>query len=85
MPAFAHEPAFRIVLVTVFCWPIVADQEPRISGFSVSGERPLLAELRPRHLCTVHKLNVSKDMSRKKRAISRTGFRSSGWVYPVPS
>ena len=27
-------------------WPIVADQEPRISGFSVSGERQLLAELR---------------------------------------
>jgi len=25
-------------------WPVVADQEPRISGFSVSGERQLLAE-----------------------------------------
>ena len=25
-------------------WPTVADQEPRLSGFSVSGERQLLAE-----------------------------------------
>ena len=25
-------------------WPIVADQEPRIAGFSVTGERQLMAE-----------------------------------------
>jgi len=40
-------------------WPIVADQEPRVSGFSVSGERQLLAELRPSYSGARHKLNVS--------------------------
>ena len=43
MPAFAHEPAFRIVLVTVFCWPIVADQESRVSGIICVRERQVHA------------------------------------------
>jgi len=39
MPAFAHEPAFRIVLVTVFCWPVVRLADPGTNQCSRISER----------------------------------------------
>ena len=62
----------------------LTNELPTCQSF-VFNVRQDLAELRPRHSCTGHTLNVSKHIGRKKSASSRLTQNPQGGVYPLCS
>ena len=59
-----HEPAVRINYANDVLWPIVADQEHRISGVFCIWERQVLADPGLSYSGAGHKLNVSFENGR---------------------